>query len=131
MKHQTFISTSKKSNICNPTGESKTDKSQFRPDIASTRDKAIQLEQTGLGRTGLYDDTKITDNEKQAIAYARKQNRDITEIESIKNTLEKTIENGKEKDKKQLNEKKQNIELAKTLKNIEENTKIANEKIEY
>ena len=99
MEHQSLITKAKKadSNVINTSGESKTDKSQFRPDIASVRDKAIALQKSGAGRDGVYDVSnekqKMTDQELKAIAYARRAGRDITEIYAIRDNLKTTIEN--------------------------------------
>lgn len=129
MKHQSLITTAKKadSNVINTTGESKTDKSQFRPDIASVRDKAIALQQSGAGRDGVYDvnneKQKMTDQELKAIAYARRAERDITEIYAIRDNLKTIIENNKETDKENLRDKIEQEELKNTFKKIAENTK--------
>ena len=128
MKHQSLITRASKddSNVINTTGESKTDKSQFRPDIASVRDKAIALQNSGAGRQGVYDiDGKkqtMTDQELKAIAYARRAERDVTEITAIKNNLKTIIENDKETDKENLRNKIEQEELKNTFKKIAENT---------
>ena len=127
MKHQSLFSVAEKanSNIINTTGESKTDKSQFRPDIASVRDKAIALQQSGAGREGLYDidgQQKITDQELKAISYARKTERDITEITAIKDALQSSIERSKEADKENLRNKIEQEDIKTTFKKIAENT---------
>lgn len=128
MKHQSFITAAKKddSNVINTSGESKTDKSQFRPDIASVRDKAIALQNSGAGRDGVYDtdDGKETmsDGELKAIAYARRPERDVTEITAIRDNLKATIENDKETDKENLRDKIEQEELKNTFKKIVENT---------
>ena len=128
MKHQSLITTAEKadSNVINTTGESKTDKSQFRPDIASVRDKAIALQNSGAGRDGVYDidDDKqtMTDQELKAIAYARRAERDVTEIESIRNGLKERIEKDKEDDQENLKNLIEQEELKNTFKKIAENT---------
>lgn len=128
MKHQSLITRAEKadSNVINTTGESKTDKSQFRPDIASVRDKAIALQNSGAGRDGVYDidDEKktMTDQELKAIAYARRAERDVTEITAIRDNLKTTIENNKETDQENLKNKIEQEELKNTLKKIAENT---------
>lgn len=127
MKHQSLITTAEKadSNVINTTGESKTDKSQFRPDIASVRDKAIALQNSGAGRNGVYDiDDKqtMTDQELKAIAYARRAERDVTEIESIRNGLKARIEKDKEDDQENLKNLIEQEELKNTFKKIAENT---------
>lgn len=128
MKHQSLITTAKKddSNVINTTGESKTDKSQFRPDIASVRDKAIALQNSGAGRDGVYDidgeKQTMTDQELKAIAYARRAERDVTEISAIRDSLKATIENDKETDKENLKNKIEQEELKNTFKKIAENT---------
>lgn len=128
MKHQSLITTAEKadSNVINTTGESKTDKSQFRPDIASVRDKAIALQNSGAGRDGVYDidneKKSITDQELKAIAYARRAERDVTEITAIRDSLKATIENDKEKDEENLRNKIEQEELKNTFKKIAENT---------
>ena len=128
MKHQSFITMATKanSNVINTSGESKTDKSQFRPDIASVRDKAIALQNSGAGRDGVYDidDGKqtMTDRELKAIAYARRAERDVTEITAIRDSLKATIENDKVKDKENLRDKIEQEELKNTFKKIAENT---------
>lgn len=128
MKHQSLITKAEKadSNVINTSGESKTDKSQFRPDIASVRDKAIALQNTGAGRDGVYDidDGKqtMTDQELKAIAYARRAERDVTEISAIRDSLQATIENDKETDKENLKNKIEQEELKNTFKKIAENT---------
>ncbi len=130
MKHQSLITVAKKanSNVINTTGESKTDKSQFRPDIASVRDKAIALQQSGAGREGLYDidgTQKITDQELKAISYARKPERDVTEVTAIKDALQSSIERSKDLDKENLKNKIEQEEIKNTFRTIAENTKPA------
>lgn len=128
MKHQTLITVAKKanSNVINTTGESKTDKSQFRPDIASVRDKAIALQESGNGREGVYDITDgkqtMTNEELKAIAYARRNERDITEITAVKDALQSSIERGKEQDKQDLKNKIEQEEMKETFKKIAKNT---------
>ena len=128
MKHQSLITKAKKedSNVINTTGESKTDKSQFRPDIASVRDKAIALQKAGAGRDGVYDiddgEQTMTDQELKAVAYARRAERDVTEISMIRDSLKATIENDKETDKENLKNKIEQEELKNTFKKIAENT---------
>lgn len=128
MKHQSLITQAKEedSNVINTVGESKTDKSQFRPDIASVRDKAIALQNSGAGRNGVYDidDGKqtMTDGELKAIAYARRAERDVTEITAIRDNLKANIENDKEKDQENLKNKIEQEELKNTFKKIAENT---------
>ena len=103
------------------TGESVTDTSDFRPDIASIREKAIAL---GNTVTGLYDsDTKLDDETLLSLCYARGMSRDITEIEGAKKYLETKIENAKQEDKEALEKAKNSAEILKTFKAIEENTK--------
>ena len=128
MRHISLITTAKEedSNVINTTGESKTDKSQFRPDIASVRDKAIALQESGAGRDGVYDideeKKSMTDGELKAIAYARRPERDITEIYEIRDNLKAIIENDKENDKENLKSKIEQEELKNTFKKIAENT---------
>ena len=128
MKHQSLITTAENadSNVINTSGESKTDKSQFRPDIASVRDKAIALQKSGAGRDGVYDidgeKQKMTNQELKAIAYARRAERDVTEIYAIRDNLKATIENDKETDKENLRDKIEQEELKNTFKKIAENT---------
>lgn len=128
MEHKSFITTAKKadSNVINTSGKSKTDKSQFRPDIASVRDKAIALQNSGAGRDGVYDinDGKqtVTDQELKAIAYARRAERDVTEITAIKDNLKASIENDKETDQENLKNKIEQENLKNTFKKIAENT---------
>lgn len=126
MKHGTLITRAKTSNIINTTGESKTDKSQFRPDIANVRDKAIAMQQNGTGRTGLYDEENgkknLTNEELKAIAYARSANRDITEIEAVRDSLKATIDRNKEIDKDKLKAIEEDTDFKKTLKTIAKNT---------
>lgn len=128
MKHQSLITTAKEadSNVINTTGESKTDKSQFRPDIASVRDKAIALQNSGAGRDGVYDidDGKksMSDSELKAIAYARRAERDVTEITLIRDNLKTIIENDKKTDEENLKNKIEQEELKNTFKKIAENT---------
>ena len=129
MKHQSLITRATKadSNVINTTGESKTDKSQFRPDIASVRDKAIALQNSGAGRDGVYDidngKKNMSDEELKAIAYARRAERDVTEITAIRDNLKAIIENDKETDKENLRDKIEQEELKNTFKKIAENTK--------
>lgn len=128
MKHQSLITRAEKddSNVINTIGESKTDKSQFRPDIASVRDKAIALQNSGAGRDGVYDiedeNQTMTNQELKAIAYARRAERDITEITAIRDNLKATIENDKETDEENLRNKIEQEELKNTFKKIAENT---------
>lgn len=128
MKHISLITKATKadSNVINTSGESKTDKSQFRPDIASVRDKAIALQNSGAGRDGVYDidngEKSMTDGELKAIAYARRPERDVTEITAIRDNLKATIENDKETDKENLKDKIEQEELKNTFKKIAENT---------
>lgn len=128
MKHISLITKAAKdeSNVINTTGESKTDKSQFRPDIASVRDKAIAMQNSGAGRDGLYDidngKETLSDGELKAIAYARRAERDVTEISAIRDSIKTTIENEKETDKENLKNKIEQEELKNTFKKIAENT---------
>lgn len=110
------------------TGESVTDTSDFRPDIASIREKAIALSNTV---NGLYDsDTELDDETLLSLCYARGMSRDITEIEGAKKYLETKIENAKEEDKKALEAAKNSAEILETFKKIEENTKNNKELLE-
>lgn len=127
VKHFNYITgkeTKLKTNFINGDKGSVTDKSKFRPEIASARDKSIQLAKTGGGNVGLYDSDngEIDHSTLQAISYARKIGRDITEVETAKNIVKASIETAKNKDiekaKDILSEKKIN----KTLKTIAENT---------
>lgn len=127
IKHFNYITgkeTKVKTNFINGDKGSVTDKSKFRPEIASARDKAIQLAKTGGGNVGLYDSEngEIDHSTLIAISYARKVGRDITEIETAKNIVKTSIENAKnndiEKAKDILSEKKIN----KTLETIAKNT---------
>ena len=128
MKHQSLITRATKadSNVINTTGESKTDKSQFRPDIASVRDKAIALQNSGSGRQGVYDidgeKQTMTDQELKAIAYARRAERDVTEITAIRDNIKAIIENDKDTDEENLRNKIEQEELKNTFKKIAENT---------
>ena len=128
MKHMTLITSAKKdeSNVINTSGESKTDKSQFRPDIASVRDKALALQNSGAGRDGVYDidngKKTMSDSELKAIAYARRAERDVTEISAIRDSIKATIENDKETDEENLKNKIEQEELKNTFKKIAENT---------
>lgn len=113
------------SNMITPSGESKTDKSQFRPDIASVRDKAIALQKAGAGREGLYDideNSKIDENTLQNIAYARNSKRDIAEIQIAKETVERRIEQAKEADKENLKSKAESNIFKRTIQKLVENT---------
>ena len=121
IKHYSFILVGE-SNFTNTEGKSFTDKSKFRPDSINLRDKAIALNATGGGMTGLYDDTDLDDNTKRALAYARKPNRDITEIEHAKDVIEKTIERKSETDKQNLETKQKEAEIKETLNKIASNT---------
>lgn len=128
MKHISLITRAVKdnSNVINTTGESKTDKSQFRPDIASVRDKAIALQNSGAGRDGVYDidneKKTMSDSELRAIAYARRAERDVTEISAIRDSIKATIENDKVTDEENLKNKIEQEELKNTFKKIAENT---------
>lgn len=128
MKHISLITKATKadSNVINTSGESKTDKSQFRPDIASVRDKAIALQNSGAGRDGVYDidngKKTMSDEELKAIAYARRAERDVTEISVIRDNLKATIEKDKETDQENLKNKIEQEELKNTFKKIAENT---------
>ena len=64
----------------------------------------------------------MTDQELQALAYARKTERDVTEIENIRDVLKATIENDKEKDTENLKNKIETEEIKNTFKKIAENT---------
>ena len=121
IKHFNFIE-SGESNFTNTEGKSFTDKSKFRPDSINLRDKAIALNNNGGGMVGLYDDTDLDDNTKRALAYARKPNRDITEIEHAKNVIEHTIENKAEADKKDIKAKQSEAEIKEALNKIASNT---------
>lgn len=127
IKHFNYITgkeTKVKTNYVNGDKGSVTDKSKFRPEIASSRDKAIQLAKTGGGNVGLYDSDngEIDHSTLQAVSYARKVGRDITEVETAKNLVKASIEHSKNKDiekaKDVLSEKKIN----KTLETIAKNT---------
>lgn len=106
-------------------GESVTDDSQFRPDIASIRDKAISINQTGETRKGIYDastDKPINQTLLKNLAYARGMNRDITEIESAKKYLEQYLEKLDEKTEKEEKEEIQKAINQELLERIAENT---------
>lgn len=124
--HVNFVFESEKSDICNVEGESVTDKSDFRPEIATVRDKALALIGTGAEtkRVGLYDsDLNVDEQTIRALAYARGMNRDITEIEAAKQYLENYIENAKDQDKANLKAEIEKNKLTKTFEKIAENTK--------
>lgn len=133
IKHYNYITgkeTKVKTNYINGAKGSVTDKSKFRPEIASARDKAIQLAKTGGGNVGLYD----TDNDEvdqatlKAISYARKPGRDITEIESAKNIVQASIKNAKKQDIEKAKDLISEKKLNKTLETIAENTKQTSQK---
>lgn len=125
MKHYSFI-TNKEikmvSNFAPKASESVTDKSQYRPEIATLRDKAISLANNGAGRIGLYD---VKDGEKldhstmQAMSFARSSKRDITEVEQASRIVERSIEKAKETDKQNI----KNKSMENAIKQIAENTK--------
>ena len=108
------------------TGESVTEKSRFRPETASLRDKAVKLIENGGGRKGLYDSNlKLDEKTEKAIAYARRPDRDIVEIESARRAVEASISVSKELDKenvKKLKKDAQNESMSESLKKIVENT---------
>ena len=124
-----------KSEIKKPTNsttikqESVTDKTRFRPETASIRDKALAIIQSGQERTGIYDNTaaqSIDMETAQALSYARGMGRDITEIEQAKRAVKASIEHAKMQDEKNIKEMKkaaQNENINKKLKEIAENTK--------
>lgn len=124
-----------KSEIKEPTNvttikqESVTDKTRFRPETASIRDKALAIIQSGQGRTGIYDNTatqSIDMETAQALSYARGIGRDITEIEQAKRAVKASIELAKAQDEKNIKEvkkKAQNENMNQKLKEIAENTK--------
>lgn len=109
--------------------ESVTDKTRFRPETASLRDKALAIIQSGQGRTGIYDNTatqSIDMETAQALSYARGMGRDITEIEQAKKAVNASIELAKVQDEKNIKEAKkkaQNENMRQKLKEIAENTK--------
>lgn len=109
--------------------KSVTDKTRFRPETASIRDKAIAIMQSGQGRTGIYDNTatqSIDMETAQALSYARGMGRDITEIEQAKKAVKASIEHSKMQDEKNIKEAKkkaQNENMTQKLKEIAENTK--------
>ena len=109
--------------------ESVTDKTRFRPETASIRDKALAIIQSGQGRTGIYDNTatqSIDMETAQALSYARGIGRDITEIEQAKRAVKASIELAKAQDEKNIKEvkkKAQNENMSQKLKEIAENTK--------
>lgn len=109
--------------------ESVTDKTRFRPETASLRDKALAIIQSGQGRTGIYDNTaaqSIDMETAQALSYARGMGRDITEIEQAKRAVKASIEHSKIQDEKNIKELKkaaQKENMNKKLKEIAENTK--------
>ena len=92
------------------------------------------LQNSGAGRDGLYDidngKETLSDEELRAIAYARRAERDVTEISAIRDSIKATIENDKEIDKENLENKIEQEELKNTFKKIAENTtkdtKVAN-----
>ena len=124
-----------KSEIKKPTNsttikqDSVTDKTRFRPETASIRDKALAIIQSGQGRTGIYDNTatqSIDMETAQALSYARGIGRDITEIEQAKRAVKASIEHSKIQDQQNIKELKkaaQNENMNKKLKEIAENTK--------
>ena len=97
--------------------------------IASIRDKALAIIQSGQGRTGIYDNTaaqSIDMETARAMSYARNPARDITEVEQAKRAVEASIELAKIKDDKNIKEAKkaaQNEDMSNRLKEIAENTK--------
>lgn len=127
IKHFNYITgkeTKVKSNFVNGDKGSVTDKSKFRPEIASARDKAIQLSKTGGGNVGLYDSKNgdVDHTTLQAISYARKTGRDITEIETAKNIVKANIENAKNKDIEKAKDIISEKKINKTLETIAKNT---------
>ena len=109
--------------------KSVTDKTRFRPETASIRDKALAIIQSGQGRTGIYDNTatqSIDMETAQALSYARGMGRDITEIDQAKKAVKASIEHAKMMDEKNIKEAKkkaQNENMSQKLKEIAENTK--------
>lgn len=127
IKHYNYIKekeTKVKSNFINGDKGSVTDKSKFRPEIASARDKAIQLAKTGGGNVGLYDSNNgdIDHATLKAMSYARKTERDITEIESAKQIVQASIEKAKKQDIEKAKDLISERKLNKTLQTIADNT---------
>lgn len=122
--YTTNIETKVKTNYVNGDKGSVTDKSKFRPEIASARDKAIQLSKTGGGNVGLYDSNNgdIDHATLRAMSYARKTGRDITEIESAKQIVKASIENAKKQDIEKAKDLISEKKLNKTLQTIADNT---------
>jgi len=112
----------------NPGGKSFTDKSKYRPDSVSLRDKAIALNKTGGGMIGLYDDSELENGTAKALAWARKPGKDITEIEYAKNVMEEGIKKASENDKNKLKAIQETEKLNKTLEKIATNTEKGEEK---
>lgn len=127
IKHYNYITgkeTKVKTNYINGDKGSVTDKSKFRPEIASARDKAIQLAKTGGGNVGLYDSTngELDHSTLKAMSYARKTGRDITEIESAKQIVQLSIEKAKKQDIEKAKDLISEKKLNKTLQTIADNT---------
>lgn len=120
---------SETSNICNPSGESVTDDTDFRPDVATIRDKAIALQETGGGNIGVYDINSEEEDKNTPIdlltqvTYARSKTRDITEIERARDYLNDEIEKAKIKDKENLKNAIADEKATKLIEKIEENTR--------
>lgn len=106
----------------NKYGESKTDRSNYRPDPVAARDKLISM---SLGSAGVpvYDfaDGKIPDIVDSKywnyILALKRKDLDVTELEQIRSTLELEVKTNVDKDKfeallKEANEKKQEIETS-------------------
>lgn len=114
------------------TGESITEKSRFRPEVATLRDKAVKLIEAGAGRKGLFDsDLQIDEKTEKALAYARRPDRDIVEIESARRAVEASINVSKEMDKeniKKIKKDAQNESMSESLKTIAKNTTKTTEK---
>ena len=106
----------------NPGGKSFTDKSKFRPDSVSLRDKAIALNKTGGGMVGLYDDSELDNTTAKALAWARKPGKDITEIEYAKNVIENDIKSKAETDKANIEEANSRKKISDSLEKIASNT---------
>lgn len=112
-----------KSDITNnkPT-QSVTDKSHFRSNTINARDKAIAIANNGGGNIGLYDSELKNDKIAKQLAYLRKPERDITEVENGKKYIEQQIENKKEIDKENLENYEKSKKLENTLETIAKNT---------
>lgn len=83
-------------------GKSVTDKSQYRPEASLRRAEAGLQTQVTQGLYDYYSEEETNEGAKDFMAYLRRKDLDITEVNQIKEALEKHVENMAKKAQKEI-----------------------------